>query len=269
VRISSAHNPTIKYVRSLGRAAIRHADGVYVAEGVRLVSEALATAQPAALVLYDRDSLGRTELGTALLRALPGWADRTVEVDARVLAAAAQTETPAGVLAVLRLPQPPPLTALSRCRFGLVLDRLGDPGNVGTILRSAAAFGLDYAVALPGTVDLFSPKVVRAAMGAHFRLPLYVGLEPAQLRSELRGVTMVAADIDRGEPVDRFAWPEEMALIIGSEANGLSPAAEATVAHYVHIPMRTGVESLNAAVAASIVLYVAQQGIRSASERYT
>jgi RNA methyltransferase, TrmH family len=173
-----------------------------------------------------------------------------------VLAAVSQTETPPGVLAVLRGPEAAPLSTHGGDAFGLVLDRLGDPGNAGSILRTADAAGTGYVVATPDTVDLYAPKVVRAGMGAHFRLPLYQGVSWDELAVALPGTDLVATKPNAGDSVFNFRWPPRAALIVGSEAHGLSAPLD-RVAHWVHIPMRQGVESLNASVAASIAIYAA------------
>jgi TrmH family RNA methyltransferase len=255
--ISSAQNPVVKRLRSLERGRVRREQGLYVAEGVRLVGEALATQQKAGIVLVDPEALHRTEAGRALLAALPEWAESVYEAGPRVIEAAAQTETPAGVVAALRLPSPPPLASLAHSRLGLVLDRLADPGNAGTILRTAAAAGVGYVITTPETVDLFAPKVVRAGMGAHFRLPLYTSMSWDVLHRDLRGVALVAARSEDARSVFDFSWPARAALIVSSEAHGLSEDATRRADTFVSIPMQAGVESLNASVAASIILYQA------------
>ena len=257
MRITSTRNPLIGYLRSLERAQVRREEGVYLVEGVRLVREALDSAQCASLVLYDPDSLSRTAAGSELLAAVPAWAERVVEADGRILAAAGQTETPAGIIAVLRTPEPPPFEETASGPFGVILDRLGDPGNAGTILRTADALAVDYVITTPGTVDLYSPKVVRAGMGAHFRLALYPHLSWPTIRPALSSVALVATVAREGISVFRFSWPERSALIIGSESHGLSDEAQAAADLRVHLPMRPGVESLNAAIAASVAMYLA------------
>lgn len=255
MRISSTRNPVVRYVRGLERASARRADGVYIAEGVRLLTEAIDTGQEATIALYDPAALERSAAGSFLLSRLPAWAERSYEVDPQVLSAAAQTEHPAGALAVLRFPFEPPLTAQSDARLGVVLDAVADPGNAGTIVRTAAAAGVGYVVALAGSADLFAPKVVRAGMGAHFRLPLYCGVTWDEVRAELRDVPAVALEADGGVSIYAFRWPDRALLVVGSEAHGLSPEVRAGVKNFIHIPMRAGVESLNASVAAAIVIY--------------
>lgn len=256
-RISSPQNPVIKYVRTLERPRARREQGVYLAEGVRLMHEALSTDQSATIVLYDPDQLTRPASGSSLLAAIPRWAHAWYEVDARVLRAAAQTETPGGVLAVLRAPDPPPLDSLVETGFGLILDQLADPGNAGTILRTADAAGVGYVITSADSVDLFAPKVVRAGMGAHFRLPLCPALSWEDIGRVLRHVPLVVTDVEGGESIYDYRWPQRAALVIGSEARGISSEARERASARVRIPMRRGVESLNAAVAASLTIYAA------------
>jgi RNA methyltransferase, TrmH family len=257
VRISSTQNAVVKYFRSLERTQVRQEKGAYLIEGVRLVREALDTRQQANIALFEPGLLNQTEQGSLLLTELPRWADRAYEVDERVLKAASQTEQPAGVVVVLKAPQPRDLSQEKQKRLGVILDRLRDPGNVGTIIRTTSAAGADYLVSLSGTVDLFAPKVVRAGMGAHFRLPLYPSLSWNEVCTDLGGTSFVGMDIGGRERLYEFKWPERAALIVGSEAGGISKEVLDQVTAVVSIPMRAGTESLNAATAASIVLYSA------------
>jgi RNA methyltransferase, TrmH family len=261
VRLTSTHNPVVKYVRSLERAAVRREGGVYVAEGVRLVREAISTDQKATVALYDPETLGRSPEGGSLLEALAGWADESYEVDAHVLKAAAQTEHPSGIVAVLRFPSTPPLEQQREARFGVILDTISDPGNAGTIARTALAAGAEYVASTPNSVDLFAPKVVRAGMGAHFRLPLYSGTPWSELRKSLPGTTFVAASASAERSVYHFTWPACSALVVGSEAHGLSPEGASSVRAGVRIPMQPEVESLNASIAAGILIYAARSSI--------
>jgi TrmH family RNA methyltransferase len=256
-KITSPQNPVVKRLRSLDRSRVRREQGLYLAEGVRLVGEAVATGQRAEIVLVDPEAMARSQAGAALMAALSGWGGAVYEAEARVIAAAAQTETPAGVVAALKLPAQSPLASHTAGRLGIILDRLADPGNAGTILRTAAAAGADYVVTTPGTVDLFAPKVVRAGMGAHFRLPLYESVSWDSIDRELDGVALVVGESDGGASVFDLTWPRPAALVVGSEAHGLSEDARRRADARVYIPMRPGVESLNASVAASIIMYLA------------
>jgi TrmH family RNA methyltransferase len=172
------------------------------------------------------------------------------------MAAAADTHTPSGLLAVVPMPRRAVSAPLT---FALVLDRLGDPGNLGTVLRTAAAAGVQAVLLTPGTVDPFNPKVVRAAMGAHFHLPI-VAAEWEALPSQLAGLTVWRAEAGAGAAYDAVDWRQPSALLIGSEASGPGDEARALAPNLVSIPMPGRAESLNAAVAAAVLMFeVARQ----------
>lgn len=254
--ITSIHNPKIQQVRSLlTRARNRRAEGSFVVEGVRLVEEAQASGWQASLVLYSAEVSDR---GQSLVESYRNQAVQVEEVAPRVMQALSDTKNPQGILAILtihHLPLPKPLD------FALVLDEMRDPGNLGTVLRTADAAGVQATFLPPGTVDPFSPKVVRAGMGAHFRLPIVeqpwpeiqVNLEKASLRTFL-------AAADEGEVYYREDLRTPLALIVGGEAQGAGSIARTLADQILHIPMPGEGESLNAATAAAILLFeVARQ----------
>jgi TrmH family RNA methyltransferase len=167
------------------------------------------------------------------------------------MAAASDTQTPPGLLAVLPMPAlapPAPLT------LALVLDALADPGNLGTLLRTALAAAVQVVFLAPGSVDPFNPKVVRGAMGAHFHLPIIAaGWEP--IAQALSGLDLYLAEAGGGLAYTAVDWRRPAALIVGSEAAGPSAAARALSPRPVTIPMPGRAESLNAAVAAAVILF--------------
>ena len=247
--ITSPANPTLKRVRALQeRRAAREQEGAFVVEGLRLVGEAVATGLQPLLVLH---TAGLDERGETLLRQLAASGVAPQIVSPAVLRQCSDTQSPAGLLAVFplpRLPLPPRLT------FALILDRVADPGNLGTILRTAAAAGAQAAFLSPGTVDAFNPKVVRGGMGAHFRLPiLAAGWD--EIAGRLAGLQVWLADAAGGTPYDRVDWRAPSGLIVGGEAEGAGPEARALASSRVSIPMPGRAESLNAAVAAGILLF--------------
>jgi RNA methyltransferase, TrmH family len=269
VRLTSTQNPIVKYVRSLDRAVVRRTDGVYLVEGIRLTSEALDTGQVATHLLYDPSLLERTEEGSNLLGRLSAWHAPMYEVTGHILDAVSDTESPAGIAAVLKRPPEPNIDELRTARFGIVLDRVADPGNAGTIVRTAAAVGADYVVAAPGSADLYSAKALRAGMGGHFRLRVF-SAEWHQLTTALEEVTVISCEAHAGASVYEAEWPFPLALLVGSEAHGLSEEAASIAKYAVRIPMAAGVESLNASVAAAIVMYQALgPGIDKSDMRYT
>ncbi|MBL8093087.1 MAG: RNA methyltransferase [Anaerolineales bacterium] len=247
--ITSTHNPLVQRIRALQtRRRDREREGRFVLEGVRLLEEACAARVGLEAVLHVTDLDPRS---VAALAAAERAGARPVPVTPAVLRACADTETPAGLLAIAELPVPTPPTAP---RAVLVLDGLADPGNVGTLLRTAAAAGLDAVYLAPGTVDAYSPKVVRAALGAHFRVPVltFDWAEPPAAWSALR---LYVADMDQGPAYDSVDWRAPAGLIVGAEASGASAAARASAISAVHIPMPGGAESLNAAVAGSVIIF--------------
>jgi len=247
--IASRRNPRIQTVRRLQRSRrARQEAGLWVAEGVRLAEEALAAGWLPQWALYTARLSPRAQAVVDALqrRAVPLW-----EVSEEVFAAASATQTPQGILLVLRrrtLPWP------EEAGFVLWLDGVRDPGNAGTMLRTAWAAGVEGAVLSPETVDVFNPKVVRAAMGAHFHLPLQrLGWDAAL--KVMTGKTVFLAAAREGLPYDRVDFRQPLVLVVGGEAEGAGETARAMATQMVHIPMPGEAESLNAAVAAAVLLF--------------
>ncbi len=252
-RITSRQNPLVARLRKLGSdKKTRRQEGAFLCEGRKLVEEALRwNAGVEALVVAE---------GTALPQSLPEGI-RLVEVPADVLKSVSTVDTPQGMLAVCRTPALTPPESLAPGRY-LVLDGVQDPGNVGTVWRTADAFGADGVFLLPGCAEPFSPKTVRSTMGACFRLPVWeTGLE--QLTALLGGAGLpLYATALRADTADlRSVGLDRAAVVIGSEGRGVSQAVLDACALTLKIPMRDRCESLNAAVAASVVLW---EGWRSA-----
>jgi len=254
-------------IRDLQRRKARGRRGLALIEGVRLVEEALAAgvAFQGALVAPD---LARTARGTALVAELQGHAVEVEEVGARVFAQLADTETPQGIIAVIEPRRwtasdfAPPSGAVA-----LVIDGVQDPGNVGTLIRTAHALGAAGTVVLRGTADPTSPKALRAAMGATFRHPV-VSLDDGGFIAWARkhGVTLWASAAD-GVPLHRALGKGgagrvdgPIAVIVGNEGAGIRPQLNAVAAQRVAIPLAQGAESLNVAVAAGILLYEVTRG---------
>lgn len=245
---TSLSNERVKYVRSLHRERVRTREGRFIIEGTRLVEEALSAGARPVLAFYT-ERLAGTERGRALLERITQTGGPLIKVTGAVMSAVSETVTPQGILAVMPLPAAPwPSGGLV-----VVLDSLRDPGNAGTILRTAWAAGAAAVVTTHGTVDLFSPKVVRAAMGAHYHLALRSGLSLQELAELLSGRCVLLATQD-GRPYWEVDWGDDPALIIGGEARG-SEVAASLARERVTIPMAAEVESLNAAIAAGVLLF--------------
>jgi TrmH family RNA methyltransferase len=257
--ITSTSNPKIKWIRNLQASSrARRQEGLFIVEGVRLAEEALASSWPIRLILHTGDL---DERGQALLQRFEDRQAPLEQVPPRVLRAASDTETPQGILAVVeqrRLPLPASLDLV------LVPDQLRDPGNLGTMLRTAAAAGASAVILPPETVDPFSPKVVRSGMGAHFRVPIY-SLDWDEIQTRLEHLRVYLAVAGDGLAYTQADLLPPLAFIIGSEAHGASPRAHSLAQDRLHIPMPGGIESLNAAVTAGILLFEAlrQRGDKS------
>jgi len=257
--ITSAQNERVKYIRSLARRRVRQREGRFVVEGTRLVSEVVRAGIRPALLFYTQ-AWAETSEGQHVLSSLPPPQEGDWLVSEAVLAACADTQTPQGVVAVLPWVETPPRPGLI-----LILDCLRDPGNLGTILRSAEAAGVGLVCLAPGSVDPYNPKVVRGAMGAHFRLPL-VSLDWPAIAERVAGRAVWLADAAGEVAYDAVDWTRPSALIVGGEAAGVGPDASALATGRVSIPMVGGAESLNAAMAATVLLFEAARHQRQRTE---
>jgi len=250
--ITSVANEKIKYVRSLYRRRVRYRERHFVIEGVRLVEEAFRAGIVPALLFYS-EGVDATPGGGELLAEIHRGEAPAFVVSEKVMKALADTVSPQGVLAVVPFVELAPPAGPS---LGLVIDRLRDPGNLGSILRSANAAGVEQVILAPKTVDPYNPKVVRGAMGAHFRLSIEV-LSWPETTETLVAVQVLLADVRAERAYHEMDWTRPSALIIGGEAHGASREARELAADTIAIPMHGGAESLNAAVAASVILFEA------------
>jgi RNA methyltransferase, TrmH family len=255
--ITSSANPTLAFVRKLSRRDRRAEERAFVVEGVRAVRDALLTGAVPRLVFLRE---GEDDV----LRELPLPPDVHPRVVARRLFdRLSDVQTPQGVLAVFPVPELPPAPD-NPGQLVLVLDRLRDPGNVGTLLRAAAGAGVDAVYMSQETVDPWNPKVVRAGMGAHFRVPLFALDGAAVAALGERFPRRVVAKAVATQPYDAVDWSGAAALVIGGETHGVSDELTAWANEEVCIPLQSGVESLNAAVAGSIILFEAARQRRAA-----
>jgi TrmH family RNA methyltransferase len=251
--ITSVRNPKIQGIRSLqGRSKARREAGSFVVEGVRLVEEAVNSAWKARAAFYTRDLDIR---GQNLVDALKTGNIPLEEVSEGVMKAISDTKTPQGILLEVEWKE---LPLHAQPSLVLILDGVADPGNLGTLLRSAAAAAADMVLLAPGSADAFAPKVVRSGMGAHFRLPIremdWAGIATL-CKSE--GLVVFLAEAGKGQAYDRVDLTKRVALIIGGEAHGSSEAAHSLNPEPIQIPMPGQIESLNAAIAGSLLLFEA------------
>lgn len=247
--ISSRNNAKIKYAKKLlSSAKERRVRGVFVVEGLRIVKEAPVQTVKQLFISESLAAGGTFET--------EGYAEVEIVSD-EVFRSLSDTVTPQGVLAVVEQP----LFSLdlssyeNGCRF-LLLDGIQDPGNLGTMIRTAEAAGCDMVIMSEACADIFNPKVIRSTMGSIFRIPFLVD-DLVSVIEDLKanGVTVYGAALENAENFREVPYGEKTALVIGNEGNGISKGVLNSVGKRVRIPMQGQVESLNAAVSAALILY--------------
>jgi TrmH family RNA methyltransferase len=251
--ITSNQNPKVKRVRELlAKRSERDSSAAFVVEGVRLVEEVLASLWSVELVLFS----GQLSLrGQKILTDLANTGVDIEEIAAHVMDGLTDTETSQGILAVIQRRE---IAFPDGGDFFVIADGIRDPGNLGTLIRTCAAAGVDGLILTPGSVDPFAPKVIRAGMGAQFRLPIQTAdwnTIASELHSRPEPVRMLLSDVEGGQPAWQANLRTPLALVIGSEAEGVSATARQAADDRIHIPMPGHSESLNAAIAAGILIF--------------
>ncbi|MBR2661419.1 MAG: RNA methyltransferase [Clostridia bacterium] len=242
-KLTSLKNPKVLAWRSLKEKKGREERHAFLVEGSRMVREALSSSFPVSALLLREDYVPDFPLPEGLpLYLLPD----------NVFRAVSDTKTPQGIAAVLALQ-----AREASGRRLLALDGVQDPGNVGTIIRTADAAGFDGILFSPDCADLFSPKVLRSTMGSIFRLGFSFPSSLPQTLEKLKkdGFSVLSSQLDGNPFYERGAVSSSFVLVIGNEGNGVSDAVKAVATHRLCLPMRGGAESLNAAVAAGIMMY--------------
>jgi len=251
-RITSRQHPEVKELIKLGQRKQRLRQSRFLAEGLRLVEDGLAAGWVPEKVIISPPLLSEHAR-----KIVSRWDYPRMDLDPELMALVGDTETSQGVIAVFALP----FNELDAIQgdLVLVLDGIRDPGNAGTLLRSGSAAGISGIIATVGTVDLSSPKVVRASMGGIFRVPWVMNVEPEQIVSWARAGhwQLVTMEPRGGIPFHRFPYEGKLALVVGSEAEGTGEVIASACSAAITIPMPGNLESLNAAMAATLVLYQA------------
>lgn len=254
--ISSTRNERVKVIRQLQeKARARRKTGQLVLEGVRLIGDALRAGVKPEYVLVGQDALANNAAVSDMVDQLEWRNVLCLRATPDVMREIAETETPQGIVAVCPMPDlPVPKTP----DVVLVIDGWRDPGNLGTVLRTAAAAGVPVVALMPGTVDAFNPKVLRAGMGAHFRVPLMT-FDWDGLTKKYPGYPLYLADMGGEIAYDAVDWSQPALVAVGEEAHGLSAQARALPHTTIRVPMLSSAESLNAAVTASLLVYAARR----------
>jgi TrmH family RNA methyltransferase len=245
--LTSTSNPKVKHIRRLqDDRRYRRREGAFVVEGSRWITELILAGRRPQLILASDSWLSEKDNRTLISQ----MNVQPLSASDAVMARAGDTQTSPGVLAVVSiefLPWPQELSLV------LVLDRMTNPGNLGSELRSASAAGIDGVLLSPGCVDPFNPKVLRGAMGAQMRLPI-MEAEWVEIERRLNGMSVWLATIDGAVSYEAVNWRIPSAIIIGSEASGAGHQANSLAGETVRIPMSQKTESLNASVAASVIM---------------
>ncbi|HXE74658.1 MAG TPA: RNA methyltransferase [Candidatus Xenobia bacterium] len=260
--LTSPQNPLLRALWRALREGEATPEGAIAVEGPRLVEEALRSSVEVAAVVAARSAEARL----AKLEALANGRLQSYVVPDRVFRTLADTETPQGIAALVRLPQRKLEATLAQPR-ALVLGLVGvqDPGNLGTILRSLEAFGGSACLLTHGTVSPFNPKAVRASAGSLFRVPVFHGLKLREILERCRDYSLETIGLapGAGRELSQTDLRQPVALFIGQEGSGLPRETLAQLDTVAEIPLAAPVESLNAAMAATLALYEAARQRRS------
>jgi TrmH family RNA methyltransferase len=247
--ITSTNNPRAKLIRNLqSNRRTREKEGLFIIEGTRLIKEAIA-AEAIVRMVFHTNHLD--ESGRGLINTIKRGGAEVFTLSDEVMSACSDTVTPQGLLAILPMPSHSIPGDIS---LALILDRINDPGNLGTMLRTALATGVEAVLLVEGTVDVYNPKVVRSAMGAHFHLPVAIS-SVDKVPQHLPGLELYLSDIHAERSYLDIDWRVPTGLVIGSEASGVQPAMKEITERQVRVPMPGNTESLNAAVTAAVILY--------------
>lgn len=256
--ITSRDNALVKLARAVRDG--RNLELIFI-EGLRLCEEAAMAALNVQDVICT-EKMASDERGAQVLDALKSKAKAVAIVSESVFSSISDTRTPQGILTLASRPETNKIELLERggsVPLIVVMHRVNNPSNAGAILRTAEAAGASAAILTEGTTDIFSPKALRGAMGSSFRLPLWTGvsLQEALRWCNQQGINTICASARASTTYTEIDWIQASALIVGAEASGLTAEEMSQTLEAIRIPMRSPVESLNVAVAASIVLYEA------------
>ncbi len=243
--ITSVKNQQIKNWAKLKQKKYRKEQGCFIVEGEHLVEEALKSEWEVEMIVVESTFEPSIDLTNYQVET----------VSDHVFAHLAQTKSPQGILAIVKIKS---THDYEKNRL-LLLDAVQDPGNLGTMIRTADAAGFDAIILGDGTVDLYNDKVIRASQGSIFHIPIIESsLEAAIFNLQADGVTVFASTLERAVPVQTIEWPKQAGLIVGNEGSGVNQTFIEKADQLVHIPIYGKAESLNVSIAAAIMMYQMQ-----------
>jgi len=255
--IQSGSNKTIKHIKALQLKKYRDEQASFVIEGEKLVQEALEYKAGISMLLCS-ESFAMTESHDKIINSPAASAIPIYYTEDRLFKAVCETDSPQGIIAVAAKPEYRLNDILDRTEFCLVLlNEIRDPGNAGTIIRTADACGLDAVLLSSGSVDLYNGKTIRSTMGSLFHVPVLQGLDTASVIAELKNRKIITIGADPHSEISCIGLPyyKKSVIIIGNESHGISGEIKGLLDTNVKIPMPGRAESLNAGIAASIMMY--------------
>ncbi|MBR5227140.1 MAG: RNA methyltransferase [Clostridia bacterium] len=266
--ITSKSNEQIKFLVSLKNKKYREKYSKYIIEGIKIIGEMIDSEgiNPSESIVYSPEILERLNNGKELLSKIKQVDIEKTEVSAEVFEHISETETPQGVLVVKDIPNLEEKDIfqnlkndVERSKNILVLDKVSDAGNFGTIIRSAVTFGIDSIICLKGTVDMYNSKVVRSTMGAISKLNIYYVDEEMYKKIVKLLVNgnyeIVGTDLKATTYLRKLDFTKNIVFVMGNEANGMSDVVKAICTELIKIPIMPNQESLNVGVATGICLY--------------
>ncbi len=259
MKVSSINNNKIKFLRSLYRKKYRRLEGKFVLEGVRIIEEALKEGVSINQVFYSK-YLFRNKRGLELLKRLEKNDIDTIETTDQIITEVADTESPQGILAIVDKVNFNLAQILSgNNKLVLIVDQIQDPGNLGTIIRTADAASIDGIITTKGTVSLYNQKTIRATMGSMFRVPVYRSSDLKELQDILKEeeFKVVVGDINGQKYHFEIDYTTATAIIVGNEGNGPREELINFADELIKIPLIGEAESLNVAMATGIITYEA------------
>jgi TrmH family RNA methyltransferase len=259
--ITSADNKYIKLAASLKQRKYREENQMFLVEGRRAVAEALTKPELVAAIFVKE----KLALEYSIPDIFPSV--ELLQVGTRLMRQVCNTEKPQGVAAILKKPVWSWEGLLTQRGMLVLLDRIADPGNMGSILRSCWAFGVEGVLLSQDCVDPFGPKVVRSSMGAILNVPVFPEVSDLQLNAlQALGVSFLATDVSRGHHYYSIKYPRPSLLVIGSEAQGVSEAIKKRCQGFINIPINPQVDSLNVAAACAIIIAEVGRQYREGTE---
>ena len=255
--ITSKSNEKAKYIKSLNDKKGRQKEKAFYLEGVKVVNEVLDKRQAINLkfIACSKEILQNVNGGDKILKRIFHCLKKLdgIYFSQEVFESISDTKTPQGILAVIGIPEN---EFVDKGKNVLILDKIQDAGNIGTIIRTADAFGIDTVICTKGTVDIYSQKVLRSTMGSILREKIIYTDDISFLKE--KGYKLIGTVLDeKSISLEKFDFSKKCAFVMGNEANGISDEIKSICNEFVKIPMTGNAESLNVAVATSIILYSA------------